>query len=843
MRKFCQVLIAVCTSVYGSLLTMQVQSTEPISCLRANYHTIHADTAVSIALGLKERKRDPRTMVTLFEYGASCNNVQALYELALIYKEGILQPKNLEKARAYLYQAALQGYSPACFQLGRLLISQLEYTQGLFWVFKAAHAQVIDSRVSWYLPALCYLEEIYAGTYGTQLYQALIETEYCGDYFLQLFNQACTAYHENNNQQAFEQFSFLATYKHPLAVYMLGVCYDTGKGTIRDAQRAYLYYKQAALCGYSIAQQACAMREQRTEQPQDISTEIYSKRLDKDDYLDHICYVYKNLDSSIYDTVRKTLSDLVCGGTLEDHQRYACVLEHNGLQQFLERYADTVAQAAYLCGLNYQNKNSKKARSYFKLAAKNHSVQASFVLAEYYRIKNNVQCALSYYLVCALEYEHALQEEQQLVQKAINFLQEKANEQDYYARICLVVWYFSHQDIEIYNQGFLLCEKILSEATDDNHRAFLINISTLPQTLHARLANDARIGYLLALLYFTVPGFIDMAQGMQYLQEAAQKSIPEAQLMLSCCYVQGIHIEQDNKQAFSWLVAAHNQGLCRATFELALVYDNGILVPQDLEKSAELLNSSVLDDYGPALPLRIVQLFTQPSLTVEKRKELLAQLEQYAQKGDKSACLSLGIFYYSNKDGWGKGKLAKAYEYLELAAAQGESSAYRVMGRMRYFAEGVCGDKKQGQELIGKALALDDQEALFDLANIFYDQKEYNKAFDYYKDCYNQSKDPDAAACLARCYLNGHGVGQSIRQAANYTAIAIKLGTEITNDFILQSPYVKEVLIQVLITVQTLISKDNKIMYVMLDLLKRALHDAGYTLCEKKQGMTIVRRV
>jgi TPR repeat protein len=751
----------------------------------------------------------------------------AEYRIQVLYKQGLAyKTSKSEKALNYFAVAARLGHRPSCYELSMLMRTKGEYAQVIYWLLQAARAYVSpqpqQSLLAWHLPALCCIEEIYEGRYGEELYRALISAEYQGDYYTQLFTRACTCYAEKKYTQAYEIFAFLGSYGHPLALYMLGVCSDTGNGSERNKKRAYAYYKQAAAYGYTHAQQACAWRDRIYKQDEYI-TQVMQ-------YIEQCGVLSKELTDEGKKSIDILLSQLIGQGTLEDNERCARLLERKNKNMclLLERYAQSSAYAAYICGLMYKDKNTEKADEYLKRAAKKDIVRASFMLGNYYQKVNTMQ-AFDYYVSCVLADTNAKEEyEQQLVRTAYKILQESADQQDHYARICLALCYVASNDPQTRTKGLLLSERIFAQACTNSTLVKFIASSPLPLTLAMCADSDPRFEYLQALLYLQVPGFIDKNRGIQCLKSAASHGLPEAQVMLSSyctCGTDGV--EKDLAEAFSLLLKAHEQGFYLATFYLACAYKDNILVPQDLQKARELLYSPCLDTYILALCYRVIDHLEQPVYTLEAVQTLLDALEEHAQMGNKDACLTLGMVYYGAKDSWGKDKLARAFGYLEKAATQGYIRAYRIMGRMLYFAEGIAGNRAYGEELLCKARLLGDQEALCDLADMFYDKKDYRQAFLYYQDGYKETHSADAAAGIALCYVNGHGVEQDIRQAVNYLCFALKNGVSSSAEF--KSKYVEQVLPLVLAAVLELVRHNEITGRPMLELLARVLQSVGLT--------------
>lgn len=86
------------------------------------------------------------------------------------------------------------------------------------------------------------------------------------------------------------------------------------------------------------------------------------------------------------------------------------------------------------------------------------------------------------------------------------------------------------------------------------------------------------------------------AEALPYLQEAAKLGHPRAQSALAHYY----WAHQDYAQAAHWNELAAAQGVRDAQYNLAGMYTQGLGVPVDLSKAAQLLEASARQNYSPA---------------------------------------------------------------------------------------------------------------------------------------------------------------------------------------------------------------------------------------------------
>jgi TPR repeat protein len=122
------------------------------------------------------------------------------------------------------------------------------------------------------------------------------------------------------------------------------------------------------------------------------------------------------------------------------------------------------------------------------------------------------------------------------------------------------------------------------------------------------------------------------AEALPYLQEAARLGHPRAQSTLAHYY----WARQDYAQAAHWNQLAASQGVRDAQYNLAGMYTDGLGVPVDLRRAAELLDASAHQNYAPAQEsLGICYEFGEG--VVRNRQNATYWLSQAAAQGSQSA--------------------------------------------------------------------------------------------------------------------------------------------------------------------------------------------------------------
>lgn len=177
------------------------------------------DEALRLEEGVGTR-RNRRRAFQLFLKAASMGSVRALYCLARCYRFGLGVPANEQLAQQYLNAAAKGGDPDALYVLGgQLLLSKSgdKKLRGFKLLLAAAEEGQADAQVK---VASCYSE-------GTVV--------------------------RKSKSKAACWYSKAASQNHPLGLYNLGWCQQTGYGIAQDAKAAAASYAKAAELGDSTA--------------------------------------------------------------------------------------------------------------------------------------------------------------------------------------------------------------------------------------------------------------------------------------------------------------------------------------------------------------------------------------------------------------------------------------------------------------------------------------------------------------------------------------------------------------------------------------------------------------
>lgn len=160
----------------------------------------------------------------------------------------------------------------------------------------------------------------------------------------------------------------------------------------------------------------------------------------------------------------------------------------------------------------------------------------------------------------------------------------------------------------------------------------------------------------------------------------------------------------DYSAAAYWYQRAADHGEVHAEYELAVMYRDGLGVPENQPAALKLFKKSALAGYVPAMvPLSYAYAATRNALSLERATYWATQASEH---GDPGGSLILGYEY--NKGLLGGERpywYQMAMEYYKKSAAGGDCVAMLNIGGLYFNGNGVLQDKTQAQKWFAKAQA------------------------------------------------------------------------------------------------------------------------------------------
>lgn len=242
--------------------------------------------------------------------------------------------------------------------------------------------------------------------------------------------------------------------------------------------------------------------------------------------------------------------------------------------------------------------------------------------------------------------------------------------------------------------------------------------------------NDSRASYFLALMYYKGQGVaLDVEKALGYYLKACNQGHPQARLFVASALIEGKILQRDIPKAIQ---------LLNVIAELDKLPDQ--------EKERYLISIKKAKDKLLLLFIDVKQSFeNNPNDLVLPILILLSEHLQEAQ-------LYLGI-YYLNKD-----DLVEAARFF--VKTERSLDGHHHMNRLIEFAKDLLEGKNVPQDKVKAIkilnhLALKKLDAQMLLGRLFFDERNYAKAFIYYERAYAMFKDYDAYLKLENMRLNG----------------------------------------------------------------------------------------
>jgi len=207
----------------------------------------------------------------------------------------------------------------------------------------------------------------------------------------------------------------------------------------------------------------------------------------------------------------------------------------------------------------------------------------------------------------------------------------------------------------------------------------------------------------------------DWAIGGNWYRKAAEQGHAEGQYRFGLCYYKGEGVPEDEAEAVKWFRKAAEQGFAEAQCKIGICYFRGESVPKDeteavtwFRKAAEQghaearLELGLRYDFGEGVP--------------ENKTEAVKWYRQAAEQGHAVAQYMLGLCYYK-----GEGVLeneAEAVKWFRKSAEQGQVNAQYILGECYRLGTGITEDNEEATKWLSKASEQGHKKAIEQLQRI-----------------------------------------------------------------------------------------------------------------------------
>ena len=300
-----------------------------------------------------------------------------------------------------------------------------------------------------------------------------------------------------------------------------------------------------------------------------------------------------------------------------------------------------------------------------------------------------------------------------------------------------------------------------------------IDDSLINEIRKAAEKNDYYAYYELGNYYLKTSDNDKKIEGVQLIKEAAENDIFVAKFILAYIYDEGKIVPRNIEEAIKLYQISADEGIIGGMLNLALCYDLGESVEANYEKALELFFK--ISKYNVPFVQNMIGGYYYHGFGISKDLEKAAEWwEKAANASEKDAQYNLGHLYY-----YGEGvskNIDEAIKWYTKAAEAGNAQAQNILGFLYYNGKGVNKDLKKSIMWYEKAAEQENCEALYALGNMLYSDGYYNGdkfVWDYeaaakmFKKAAEQGY-AKAQNKLGECYAAGYGFEKNYSKALEW---------------------------------------------------------------------------
>lgn len=264
----------------------------------------------------------------------------------------------------------------------------------------------------------------------------------------------------------------------------------------------------------------------------------------------------------------------------------------------------------------------------------------------------------------------------------------------------------------------------------------------------------------------------NLSEGLRWLQRAADQGMPEAQYNLGCSYYNGVYSEVNYGEAVRWWTLAYERGNLEAGDNLAVCLLDGQGTAADPAKALAYMRSCA-DKGSPTSQFNLACEYCSGKNIPQDYAEAARWFRKAAEQGDETAQFNLGTMYLLGQ-GVPRDDIQRAHWY-RLAAEQGHTIAQNSLAVCYYTGRGVKRDYAEALKWVRTAAEAGNLLAIVNMG-VFYETgrgvaKDYTEAVRWYSRAAQEGV-VEAWGSLGDCYYYGRGVVQSFQRAFELYTLA-----------------------------------------------------------------------
>lgn len=276
----------------------------------------------------------------------------------------------------------------------------------------------------------------------------------------------------------------------------------------------------------------------------------------------------------------------------------------------------------------------------------------------------------------------------------------------------------------------------------------------------------------------------DTSKAVHYARQAAEQENDSAQKILGDCCQKGIGMPRDMVKAAQWYRKAAENGNRQARYQLGLCLLEGEGVPQDKKQAYQCFYRSVHPKDGDSMNMvaRCLENGWGVPLNVN---QAIQWYNKALQAGSGEAALHLANLY--KQQGRGQEQSETIFYLYGKAAQAGITQAQRELGICFELGQGTTKNPKQAVYWYQKALNAGDGESGYRLANLYLEgsgvMQDMTRGVQFLQAAANLHH-AQAAYRLAGCLENGTGIRENTEQAVFWYRYAAQNGVVAANFYL-----------------------------------------------------------
>jgi len=302
--------------------------------------------------------------------------------------------------------------------------------------------------------------------------------------------------------------------------------------------------------------------------------------------------------------------------------------------------------------------------------------------------------------------------------------------------------------------------KLFQSAAKKNHKGAIVNLAQIYQSESQR----------------------NYPESFRLLSLPEVKNSSDAQRMLAVMYMEGLHVDRDEKKAFGLYKSSAELGNSYGQYYVAMCYKHGHGTPINIAESLRWLRVSAEDGNHRA----------QNDLGGHYKKsadypEAFKWFNLSAPHGNKAAMMNLGICYFN---GYGvKADPIKAKELFQKSFDKGYLRAESFLGMMHFFGHGCKKDYGKALEIFSSAAERKCSRGMEGLGTIYYFghgvKQDFKEAAKWFLAAFESNNFCGYTPyILGMMHLHGHGLMKDEPQALKMFSIAHSMGEKSAEQYL-----------------------------------------------------------